>query len=199
MDRQSPTLTTADHRDARPAGPDSRWIQTFTGRAFWPLSPRVKDIDIIDVAHALAMKCRFSGHTRHFYSVAQHSYLASKILPPGDEKWGLLHDASEAYLPDVARPVKKELVGFREIEDRLMQAVAERFGLGWPMPSSIHQADLILLATERRDLMSEPPYRWTSTENVEPLLIKVWPMDPVGAKALFIQRFEELFGARVEA
>jgi 5'-deoxynucleotidase YfbR-like HD superfamily hydrolase len=107
---------------------DNNWIQTFTGRQFWPLDPRPEDIELLDIAHALANKCRYTGHTRSFYSVAQHSVLVSEIVPAADAHWGLLHDASEAYLPDVARPVKRELAGFQEIENRLMGCVAERDG-----------------------------------------------------------------------
>lgn len=178
----------------KPTAPDSKWIQTFTGKAFWPLSPQLAAIDIVDIAHALAMKCRYTGHTRHFYSVAQHSVLVSHVVPTADRRWGLLHDATEAYLPDVARPVKKNLPGFVEIEDRLMECIATKFRLGGTMPVSVKEADVILLATERRDLMSDAPYRWTSTENVDPLINTIDPWGPELAKERFLQRFKELFG-----
>jgi hypothetical protein len=197
--------TTNDTATELQTAPDSRWIQTFTGKAFWPLSPHVAAIDIVDIAHALAMKCRYTGHTRHFYSVAQHCVLAGDVMGElandflaGGEvvrdfaRWGLLHDATEAYLPDVARPVKKELVGFKEIEDRLMEAIVCRFGLTWPMPAAVKEVDLILLATERRDLMAPPPYRWTSTERVAPLLDPIEPWSPEYAKERFLARCGEL-------
>ena len=171
---------------------DDNWIQTFTGRQFWPLDPVADDIDIRDIAHALSMKCRFSGHCQAFYSVAQHSRLVSFLCPDKDALWGLLHDAAEAYLPDVARPIKRELVGFREIEERIMRCVAERFDLSWPMPESIHDADLRALATERRDVMGKPPSPWKAIEGIECSPLIVWPYAPKEAHENFLARFAHL-------
>ena len=84
----------------------SDWIHTFTGRHFYPLNPNADDVDIEDIAHALANTCRFNGHVSTFYSVAQHCVLASQYCE-SDPLWALMHDAAEAYLPDVAAPVKK--------------------------------------------------------------------------------------------
>lgn len=179
--------------DHLPSAPHGGWIQTVTGRAVWPLRPLVDQIDLYDIAHALGMKCRYTGHTRQFYSVAQHSVLASQIVPPADARWALLHDATEAYLPDVARPVKERLHGFRDVEDGLMAVIAAKFGLEGEMPGSIKTADLVLLATERRDLMGTPPYRWNSTENVTPLPERIVPLEPSRALELFVDRFLELF------
>jgi uncharacterized protein len=83
------------------------WIQTYTGKQFWPLSPLPEDIVIEDIAHALSMQCRFGGHVRTFYSVAQHSVHVSLLVEPQYALWGLLHDAAEAYLVDLPRPIKK--------------------------------------------------------------------------------------------
>src|SRR4051812_30250690 len=80
------------------------WMQTFTGRQFWPVDPRADEIAIEDIARALAMTCRFGGHVRFHYSVAQHSFLVSLVCSPEHALWGLLHDASEAYLGDVVWP-----------------------------------------------------------------------------------------------
>ncbi len=172
------------------------WIQTFTGRQFWPLNPHADDICIEDIAHALANKCRYTGHTRRFYSVAQHACLCSDHSP--NPKWALMHDASEAYLPDVARPVKRMLTGFREIEDHLLQVIAVKYGLPWPMPDSVHEIDLVMLATERRDLMATPPIPWISTERIEPLPTPIVPWSPTVAKQQFLIRFHELFTLDVE-
>src|ERR1017187_10636100 len=76
-------------------------ITTFSGIHFWPLLPNPADIRIEDIAHALSNQCRFAGHAREFYSVAEHSVRVSQLCPPEDALWGLLHDASEAYLTDV--------------------------------------------------------------------------------------------------
>lgn len=112
------------------------WLQTFTGRQFWPLSPHPEDFDIEDIAHALAMKCRFNGHCISFYSVAQHSVLVAmeckRKWPDRPELplWGLLHDLAEAYLPDIPRPLKRTIPGIlKESEALIMQAACLRFGL----------------------------------------------------------------------
>jgi hypothetical protein len=85
------------------------WIQTYSGRQFWPLDPRVEDVHLEDIAHALSNVCRYTGHVREFYSVAEHSVHVSWSCEPEDALWGLLHDASEAYLADMARPVKQNM------------------------------------------------------------------------------------------
>lgn len=171
---------------------DSTWIQTFTGRQFWPLNPRAEDIDIRDIAHALSNICRFTGHTRWFYSVAQHSVIASHHCE--DPMWALLHDASEAYLCDIARPLKRspEFSAYRNAESRMMQVIAERFVLPWPEPAFIKQIDLVMLATERRDLMPHPPRPWLSIENVKPLAQGIQPWSPARAEFEFLDRFEQL-------
>lgn len=173
---------------------DGNWIQTFNGKQFWPLNPRPEDIDFRDIAHALAMKCRYTGHCLRFYSIAQHSVLASQIVPPADAKWALLHDAAEAYLADVARPVKRAMKDFQEIEDHLLRCIIEHFGLSWPQPDSIHQADLVLLRTERRDLMAPPPIPWRTDELAKPLSATIFPDSPGEAEVRFLKRFKELFG-----
>jgi hypothetical protein len=170
---------------------DSNWIQVFTGRQFWPTNPRPEDVDIRDIAHALSLTCRFTGHTEAFYSVAQHSVLISQHC--GDPRWGLLHDAAEAYLPDVARPVKQELTGFSDIEDRLLGVIASVFGLTMPIPQSVHVADLVLLATEARDLMVAPSCPWNSIAGISPLGDKIVPWEPHEAESAFLHRFDELF------
>lgn len=179
------------HRFVHPRS-DANWIQTFTGKQFWPTNPRAEDVDIEDIAHALALKCRYTGHTEVFYSVAQHCVLASRVCD--DPRWALMHDATEAYLPDVARPVKRELNGFREIEDRLMAVIASVVGLPMPMPECVHQVDLVMLATERRDLMATPPRPWISTERIEPLADEIVPWDWHDAKHEFLYRYRQLFG-----
>ena len=136
------------------------WIQTFTGKQFWPLDPRPGDIHIEDIAHALSNICRFTGHCRTFYSVAEHSVRVAATLPQRCELWGLLHDASEAYLCDLPRPVKRSGalgVLYCEAERKLSMAVAEKFALDWPEPPEVKLADDILLVTEQRDLMGRPP------------------------------------------
>lgn len=172
---------------------ESNWIQTYTGRKFWPLDPRPEDVCIEDIAHALANKCRFTGHTRQFYSVAQHSVICSFIVRPENRLAALLHDASEAYLPDVSRPVKQHLDGFHAIEDHLMGVIGSVFGVSLPFPSEVKYADNVALVTERRDVMNYSGH-WVHGAGYEPLTYKIVPVSPKIAKTLFLDRFKELSG-----
>ena len=173
---------------------NSDWIQTFTGRQFWPLEPRTEDVAIVDIAHALSNICRYTGHVREFYSVADHSIRVSEIVPPEDALWALLHDAAEAYICDVARPVKRypgfgEL--YRQIESRLMLCICDTFGLPAEEPASVKRADNILLHTERRDLMARAPQPWRDAH--EPLPDVIVPRSPKLAETDFLQRFALLY------
>lgn len=177
-----------------PHGDDDTWTQTFSGRQFWPLDPREEDIDIIDIAHALAMKCRYTGHCSSFYSVGQHSVHVAEIVAwtnPELALTALLHDAAEAYIADVARPVKSSITQLAEIEHRLEVVVANRFGLVFPFPEIIKTADNIMLATERRDLMPNPPRPW-KTYGVSPLSRVIVPWVWQQAKFEFIKMFSRL-------
>jgi uncharacterized protein len=167
---------------------DSCWIQTFSGKRFYPLDPRPEDVDIIDIAHALSMNCRFNGHVNHFYSVAQHCFIASFFCP--DHLWALMHDAAEAYLTDIPRPIKPSLTNYQEIEDTLLQTIAVRFGLPWPVPESIKEIDNRMLVTERRDLMTLTDYDWGI--KAKPLPEVIIPLPITVVKQHFLHRFKEL-------
>lgn len=170
--------------------PRGDWIQTFTGKAFYPLDPVVADIDIEDIAHALAHQCRYGGHCRQFYSVAEHSVLLSQSVAPEHALWALLHDASEAYLVDVPRPVKAELREYREIEDRLLAAIAARFGLVSAIPPAVHEADRRILTDEAAQLMRAPPMAWST--QAEPLGVRVKCWAPKKAEQWFLFRYAYL-------
>jgi uncharacterized protein len=167
-----------------------QWIQTHSGKQFFPLEPRIGDIDIQDIAHALSLNCRFNGHCLTFYSVAEHSVRVSRALPTDLARWGLLHDAAEAYLTDLPRPVKHQMPEFSVIEDRLLKVIAERFGLSWPMPDAVKYADDALLATESRDIMAPAPAPWLL--DAKPLQGKIVPISAPEAKRAFLERFDEL-------
>ncbi len=164
------------------------WIETATGIQFWPLDPKPEDICVWDIAHALSNMCRFTGHCREFYSVAQHSVLVASIVPEQDRKWALLHDAAEAYLIDLPRPIKRySALGaeYRQIEARIMQVICERFGLSAECPESIKQADDIALATEKRDLMPNTGKPWEGLP--DPLTETIKPLSPREARSLFMK------------
>lgn len=172
------------------------WMLTAGGRVFYPLDPRPEEIYIDDIAHALARQCRFAGHvlTDH-YSVAQHSVLVSELLGDEDRELalcGLLHDATEAYLVDVPTPVKKFLLQYQEYEERLWEAISERFGLPEYLPYQVHQADLAMLMAEKRDLMpaGSPPWEVECAPAPEP--IEPWSVQY--AENEFMTRFQVLGG-----
>lgn len=107
------------------------WIQTFTCQQMYPLDPREAEIDILDIAHALANLCRFNGHVKQFYSVAEHSCHVSDLLPQVWKLTGLLHDASEAYLCDLPRPIKRSpgfAEGYLRAERDLERVITKKFG-----------------------------------------------------------------------
>jgi len=168
------------------------WIQTYTGRQFWPLQPSKNDIVIEDIAHALAYKCRFNGHTRRFYSIAQHSVIVSRAVPDSCAMHGLMHDAAEAYLPDVASPIKPRFASLLRAEAILERAIAARFGLFGPPPEAIRQADLAALMAEKRDLLGPSPAPWALEGKIEPLPARIWALGPEVAEELFLARFREI-------
>jgi hypothetical protein len=136
------------------------WIQSFTGRRVYPLALTPDQISLEDIAHALALKCRFTGHCTNFYSIAQHSVLASRYV---DENFreALMHDAAEYILPDVATPIKHLIPGFKELEHQVEKVIAERFDLKFPWPANIKEIDNRLVVTERRDFMLiVPELKW---------------------------------------
>ena len=150
-------------------------IQTYTGKPFNPLAGENEDcgpIELMDIAHAHSHLCRSNGQTKRFHSVGRHSQHVSAWLEhhePLIQAWGLLHDAAEAYLGDMVRPIKQRMPDFQAIEDRLLQCIAKRFDLVWPIPDVVFDADDIVLATEFRDLMQSPPQTPLRMQPIPPL------------------------------
>lgn len=178
------------------------FIETFTGEAFTPLSPAMSSIWIEDIAHALSNQCRFSGHVREFYSVAEHCVRVSRLLEAWGEDedvqlWGLLHDASEAYLVDIPKPLKESEFGesYRRSENLLMRAICMRFGLATTEPLAVKTADMAMLNTEARDLMPYKPAHWKELK-VPALDERIVPWAPKEAEKRFLDRFRKLDGKR---
>lgn len=166
------------------------WMQTYIGRQFWPIDPRPEDIDIEDIAHALSMMCRFNGHSKFFYSVAEHSILISRSLPDDLALWGLLHDASEAYIADIVRPAKRFISGYAEVEENLMSAICDKFGLPHEMPPEVKAADNAILVDEMEQVMGPRPAEWSVPD--KGLGVTISAYGPRLAKQLFLERFYEL-------
>ena len=175
-------------------------ILTHSGRYVRPLALDPEDVDVVDIAHALSHQCRFSGHVRQFYSVAEHSCRVCDLVgelasEPYLELWALMHDASEAYLVDLPRPVKHtSVLGHEYIRaERLaMEAICVAVGLDGYEPEVVSHADRVLLATERRDLM---PVKgdWRAWLNgVEPLEDEIEPWAASVAKTGFMRRYVTL-------
>lgn len=173
--------------------PGAAWIQTFSGRRFNPTNPNPEAIVIQDIAHALSMQCRFSGHCKKFYSVAQHSVYVSYICNDEDALYGLLHDSSEAFLVDIPRPLKHSgtFQAYIDFETVMQKAVCKRFGLDEVEPASVKRADSVILSTEARDLMSPHHPDWRQTAEPLPFIIDPW--DPSKAEHEFLKRFSTLY------
>jgi hypothetical protein len=178
------------------------WIQTFTGRAFDLAQPDPADVQIEDIAHGLAMQARFCGQCRWHYSIAQHSVSVAAIVfatDPGFALAALLHDASEAYHADWSSPLKALLrttaPAALEVERGIERAIGKRFGVELtPTHPMIKAADLVMLATEKRDLFGPPPrgdwFGATGCAPAEPLDVKIWEWTPRQAEAEFLKAFE---------
>jgi len=167
-------------RDASPV------IRTYLWRAFNPLEPDPECILIEDIARSLSNLCRYNGHVREYFSVAEHSYWVSLDVPPQDALWGLLHDASEAYLGDMMSPLKYHTAlgeQYRQIEAGVMRAVCVRFNLPPTMPPSVARADHAQLQREHDWLRSAQPKRRRNESRA---------MTNAEAELEFLNRFREL-------
>jgi hypothetical protein len=198
------------------------WFVTFTGRRFYPLDPRVEDIDIRDIAHSLALQSRWMGHCKTHYSIASHALACARVAEMGDchedtVKWCLMHDASEAYVGDVIRPIKRSLLvdtsppdcpspqgtwveSFKALENRFHQLIAERFDLPEEMPDAVHEIDNRMLVTEAYHLTNyERDQHWITEKSWAH--IKPYAGDHVllhqtleGAEQNFLARATEYLG-----
>lgn len=177
------------------------WMQTFKGKRFDPFDPNPALIDIEDIAHSLSSICRYGGHSNRFYSVAEHSVLVAEYLLATwcDRKLalaGLLHDAAEAYMGDIPRPIKyrPEFAFYREAEARLDAMIFERFGLAeFIGDAQVKFADDSILADEAEEFMGNPGKAWGLTQ--PPLGIRFsYLMPNVYWERAFLSRFREWGG-----
>ncbi|WIX33211.1 hypothetical protein QO259_00695 [Salinicola sp. JS01] len=171
------------------------FITTYSGLSVHLANPTPQMIDAGDIGRSLSRICRFGGHTRQHYSVAQHCVLASQFVPAEHQLTALMHDATEAYVGDMVSPLKALMPEFKRIEGRFWAAIAERFGLPGAMDPCIKNIDLILLATERRDLLCEGE-SWDCLEGVIPLPMRIQPWSMDHAFGQWMARYEYLASQR---
>lgn len=165
------------------------WTLTATGRQFFPFRPWDSEIVLEDIAHGLAHTCRFSGQCRHFYSVAQHSVLVSMLTGSKNALAGLLHDASEAYIGDLAQPIKEGIASYKLLERRILERIGEQFNvLLFPTLADIKRADREALRREAAEFMPRH-HLWDMSGTPSGGIVPLMPQD---AKALFLDRFTEL-------
>lgn len=158
--RNAEALNTAPVAQATTQERRGDWMITYTGKRFWPLDPRAEDVDFRDIGHALSMICRYGGHVRRFYSVAEHSALLARYFfdrgMMGAAHYALVHDMPEAYVGDMVRPLKRRLPQYERVEITIALAIAEKIGAGvvWDMSDieAVHAADSRIIANEAREL-----------------------------------------------
>jgi 5'-deoxynucleotidase YfbR-like HD superfamily hydrolase len=173
-------------------------IETRGGRVFHYFGDDLAEINIHDIAASLSKMCRFVGHCRDFYSVAEHSVYVSHLVPQEMALAGLLHDASEAYLSDMASPIKKQMPEYKQIEHVIMGKIAKRFDLPklfWEL-TEIKKADMDMLKTEAFYMFDSQGEGWGIPEHVE-LQEEMEPQYYIHYDAydMFMQRYEELTNA----
>lgn len=172
---------------------DGAVMLTCGGRYVTPLYPFEWEPDVDEIAHALSQTNRFTGHTTVPYSVAEHSVRVASLLPDELQLAGLLHDASEAYLGDMASPLKYHPFfgeAYRSAERALMRRVDETFGVRTDH-ELVHHADRRMLATEKRDLLPDVPGEWLILRGVRPLTSRIEPWTAGRARAAFLNVFDD--------
>lgn len=172
-------------------------IMLQSGATFDLADPETSEINVEDIAHGLAHTCRFAGQCRAFYSVAEHSVLVSQIVPQA-ELAALFHDAAEAFVGDVSRPLKQLLPEYTKIEKRIERAIFQQFGIEWPPPPDVKAADHSVMAAEQAILMPPGTNEWLRAANISPANVDIRCLDPMAARSLFLDRFSKLMRERKE-
>ena len=190
-----------DEPEGGPPGPGP-YLQTVSGRWVNPFDPDPEQIDLGDIARALANQCRFGGHCRTFYSVAQHCVIVSELIEEEggtahDALAALMHDAAEAYLGDLPHPIKHRSqlgAAFRDAEAPLERVIRDRFEIVGS-PTAVKRLDRALLATERR-MFSAETWHWPELAGIDPLDLVIEAWSPDDAADAFVRRFDELDARR---
>lgn len=166
-------------------------IALYSGNYFDFEDPFRTPPTIEDIAHGLSMTCRYGGQCPSFYSVAEHSVLASYIVEPRFAYDALMHDAAEAFTGDMVKPLKEMLPDFKEVEDRVERAISFFFGVSNPLPQKVKTADVQMLVLEKDQLMhNTDDWVWTAGIEKPHIALQFWT--PFEAKRQFLARFNEL-------
>jgi 5'-deoxynucleotidase YfbR-like HD superfamily hydrolase len=163
-------------------------IRLWSGHYFKFLDPDNSAYTIDDIAHGLSMVCRFGGHCAHHYSVAQHSVHVSEMVPPEFAYQGLMHDAPEALIGDVMKPLKMLLPDYQALEKKIEISVFKRLLVPYPLSAHVKDADWRMLITEQRQLARSRD-DWATTQGREPYTFTIPQWSPEQAKAMFLARF----------
>jgi hypothetical protein len=168
-------------------------ILLHSGHYFDLLDPAGSRFELEDIAHGLAHTCRYAGQCIRFYSVAEHSWHASYLVPEELKLAALMHDAAEAFIGDVTRPLKQLLPDYRVIEKSIEAVMAERFGLADRCAdAAVKRADIAMLAAEQRAMMPAHGSDWAILTSVTPAAVNFRYWSPVEAKAHWLDRFSLL-------
>lgn len=186
------------------------YAHTASGKKFYPYAPTPDQIDIRTIAHHLACQARWNGATRHrflkdriFYSVAEHSvyvadYVATELGRPDLAFDALMHDAAEAYIPDLIRPLKYSpefRAPFKKVEDNIEVVIAAKYGLQYPMPQEVKQGDDAVCLAEWNQIVPRGAGEvWQSAlvTDVKPAQIGIAMLQPLDAFNLFMDRYRSL-------
>jgi len=170
---------------------------TFTGVLFDPLALQPGQVRLLDIAVGLGHQARFNGQTAYFYSAAEHSLIMAR---EAGLRWGpeaariaLMHDAPEAWLGDMIRPLKASMPTFRAAEAAAWRAIAEALKLPEAIPPQIHALDDEMLATERAALLPNAPAFPGLPAPCPRLGHFIRGMAPAEARVAFLARAREMF------
>ena len=175
------------------------WIETYSSIRFYPLSPKIEDINIRDIIHSLSNQCRYTGHCSTFYSIAQHCVLGAKLFLRDKKKnlakAFLLHDACEAYLCDLSAPVKQLMPEYRKAEEVLDKLIALRFDLEYPWAKEVTEMDMRMRYFEAHSLGFHHVASW-QLPVIPTFELVIDPWNPNYAKRCFLEFYIELFGLK---
>ena len=133
------------------------WSTMWTGGNFYAFDPKPEEVVLEDIIVSLAKQCRFNGSCSEFYSVAQHSVLVAEMVPDRWKRAALFHDATEAYIGDIIKPIKYSIPIIKEVEDKIWSVIAGKYNLPKVLPECVHKADVQMCSNEKRDFLPHAP------------------------------------------